>query len=204
MSRLIVRYADGTRINHWFVALMFLCAGLSGLAFFHPVFFGFTGLFGGPVWTKILHPFFGLLMVAGFVLLFVQVWRDNRWTRLDTEWVRNAPALLRGHEDQMPPVGKYNAGQKAVFWLFTLCLVVLLATGFMFWQPWFADAFPIPLRRVAVLLHAIAAFVLVLGVIVHVYAAIWVKGSIGAMTRGTVSAAWARRHHAAWYRKVGE
>ncbi len=50
----------------------------------------------------------------------------------------------------MPPVGKYNAGQKLVFWSAAICLVVLLVTGFMFWQPWFADAFPIVVRRIAV------------------------------------------------------
>lgn len=203
MARLIRRYDDGTRVNHWIVALLFLAAGLSGLALFHPYFWPFTGLFGGGPWTKTLHPFFGLAMVLGFVILFFQVWRDNVWTRNDSAWMRRSPRLLRGHEDEMPPVAKYNAGQKGVFWLFTVCLLVLLVTGFLFWVPWFASAVPIPVRRLAVLLHAVAAFVLVLGVIIHVYAAIWVKGSVRAMTRGTVSRAWARRHHPLWYRDIG-
>lgn len=203
MDRLIRRYDDRTRINHWIVALLFLCAGLSGLALFHPLFWGFSGLFGGGQWTKSLHPYFGLAMLLGFVLLFFQVWRENFWTRDDTAWMRRSPRLLRGHEDEMPPVAKYNAGQKGVFWLFTASLLVLLITGFLFWEPWFAGAVPIVLRRLAVLLHAAAAFVLVLGVIVHVYAAIWVKGSMHAMTRGTVSRTWARRHHPRWYRDLG-
>lgn len=204
MSRLIRRYSDGTRTNHWIVALLFLCAGLTGLAFFHPFFWPLTALFGGGVWSKILHPFFGLAMVLGFVFLFFQVWRDNFWTKDDSDWMRRSPTLLRGHEEDMPPVGKYNAGQKVVFWLFAVCLLVLLVTGFMFWQPWFAEAFPILVRRIAVVLHAFAAFILILGVIVHVYAALWVKGSVSAMTRGTVTETWARRHHPVWYRKVNE
>lgn len=204
MSYLIRRYKDGTRINHWFVALLFLCAGLTGLAFFHPFFWPLTALFGGGVWSKILHPFFGLLMVLGFVVLFFQVVGDNLWNRDDSLWVRRAPKLLGGHEEDMPPVGKYNAGQKAVFWLFTACLLVLLVTGFMFWQPWFADAFPVIVRRIAVLLHAFAAFILILGVIIHVYAAIWVKGSVAAMTRGMVTSTWARHHHPLWFRKVNK
>jgi len=200
--QLIRRYRDSTRINHWLVALLFICAALSGLAFFHPSLYWFSVFFGGGVWTRILHPIFGVLMVLGFVFLFAAVWRENFWTGLDTEWLRRSPRLLRGDEEGMPPVGKYNAGQKGVFWLFTVCLVVLLVTGFMFWQPWFADFFPIIARRIAVLLHAVAAVGLVLGVIVHVYAAIWVKGSVRAMTRGTVSPAWARHHHPEWYREV--
>ena len=54
--------------------------------------------------------------------------------------------------------------------------------------------------NIAVVLHALAAFGLVLTVVVHAYAAIWVKGTVQAMTRGTVSAGWARHHHPLWYR----
>ena len=56
-------------------------------------------------------------------------------------------------------------------------------------------------KRVAGLLHAVAAFVLVLGFIVHVYAALWVKGTLHAMVRGTVSGGWAKHHHPQWYRE---
>lgn len=198
----ITRYRDFTRMNHWAVALLFICAGLTGLALFHPSMYFFSALFGGGQWTRILHPFFGLLMVLGFVLLFFAVVRDNFWTKTDTEWVKKAPQLLKGDEHGMPPVHKYNAGQKAVFWIFALSLVVLLVTGFMFWQPWFADFFPIPVRRIAMLLHAVAALALVLSVIIHVYAAIWVKGSFRAMTRGTVHEDWAKSHHPLWYKEV--
>jgi formate dehydrogenase subunit gamma len=52
--------------------------------------------------------------------------------------------------------------------------------------------------------HAVAAAVLIISVIVHIYAAIWVKGSIRAMTRGTVSEGWARKHHALWYNQLRE
>lgn len=202
MAKIIERYPACMRLNHWAVALLFICAGLSGLAIFHPSMFFFSALFGGGPWTRILHPFFGVLMVLGFFFLFMQVWRDNVWTREDSAWIKKTPDLLKGHEEDMPPVGKYNAGQKAVFWIFGVSLVLLLVTGFMFWRPWFADIFPIVLRRIAVLVHAVSATVLILSVILHIYAAIWVKGSVQAMTRGTVSEKWARRHHPLWYRKT--
>jgi formate dehydrogenase subunit gamma len=203
MTRYLDRYPDRTRMNHWAVAGLFLCAGLSGLAFFHPAFFPLTMLFGGGPWARVLHPFFGVLMALGFVLLFVQVWRENLWKRRDTEWMKAAPHLIRtGDEEGMPPVGKYNAGQKLVFWAFGASLLLLFVTGFVFWQPWFADFFPIPMRRVAVVVHAASATVLILSVIAHVYAAIWVKGTMRAMTRGTVSESWARRNHPLWYREM--
>ncbi|KQU74269.1 MULTISPECIES: formate dehydrogenase subunit gamma [unclassified Rhizobacter] len=203
MKRFIQRYADGTRMNHWAVAMLFFCAALSGLAFFHPALYFFTMLFGGGPWTRILHPFFGVLMVLGFVLLFAKVWRENAWKPRDTEWLKAAPHLMQtGDEHGMPAVGKYNGGQKLVFWLFGISLLLLFVTGFVFWQPWFADYFAIPLRRIAVVVHAASAVVLVLSVIVHVYAAIWVKGTMRAMTRGTVTEAWARQNHPLWYQET--
>lgn len=201
---LIRRYTDGERMNHWFIVLMFLLAAASGLAFFHPSLFFLSHLVGGGSWARILHPFMGLLMVLGFVFMFASVWRDNRMTEADREWRRHARELLRGNKAAMPPAGKYNGGQKMVFWIITLCLLVLVVTGFMFWRPWFAPYFPIPVMRIAVLLHAIAAVGLVLSIIVHVYAAIWVKGSIRAMTRGTVTERWARMNHPLWHREVSK
>jgi formate dehydrogenase subunit gamma len=46
--------------------------------------------------------------------------------------------------------------------------------------------------------HSLTAVALVLGIIVHIYAAIWVKGTTRAMTRGTVPESWARHHHPRW------
>jgi formate dehydrogenase subunit gamma len=200
--RMIVRYSDRTRLNHWFVAILFFCAALTGLAIFHPVFYPLVDLFGGGVWARILHPFFGVVMALGFFGLFVAMWRENTMDAGDRAWLRAAPTLLRGDEQDMPPVGKNNAGQKIVFWVAAICLVVLLITGFFFWQPWFAPAFPMLARRIAVVLHAFAATVLILTIITHIYAAIWVKGSIAAMTRGTVPEGWARFHHPLWWRKI--
>lgn len=202
MGKLIRRYDDGTRMNHWFMALMFVLAALSGLAFFHPSLFFLSHLFGGGTWARILHPFMGLLMALSFLGLFFRLWRDNLSTAADREWSRHVGDLLRGRKDAMPPAGKYNAGQKRVFWLMSVSLLVLLVTGFMFWQPWFTPYFSAGIGRIAVLLHAVAAWVLVLVTIVHVYAAIWVKGTVRAMTRGTVTEAWARQNHALWHREV--
>lgn len=193
------RYRDGERMNHWLIALLFFAAGLSGLAFFHPGLFFLSTLFGGGVWARILHPFLGVAMALAFAVLALRLWRDNAWTAADAEWVRHSRDVLSGDKSRLPPVGKYNAGQKVVFWVMCLSLAVLLLTGIVFWQPWFAGAFPIGLRRVAVLLHAASAVALILTTIVHVYAAIWVKGTVRAMTRGTVTDAWARANHPLWH-----
>lgn len=203
-TRYILRYKDSTRMNHWFVALLFFAAALSGLALFHPTLFFFSNLFGGGQLTRILHPFLGVAMVLGFVVLFFTVWRENLIGRADREWLRHAGEMLKGQKENMPAVGKYNAGQKLVFWAFAVSLLLLLVTGFMFWAPYFFHLVPVTLRRLAILVHSVSAVVLVLSVIVHVYAAIWVKGTTRAMTRGTVTDRWARLNHPLWHREMTE
>jgi formate dehydrogenase subunit gamma len=140
-------------------------------------------------------------MFLCFLGLYVRLWRENVMTAQDKAWLDKAGEMFKGNKEAMPPVGKYNAGQKLVFWLMTGSLLVLLVTGVLFWHTWFPDL-PVVLRRIGVLLHAFSAVVLVLTVIVHVYAAIWVKGTTRAMTRGTVTSGWARMNHPLWYEEM--
>jgi formate dehydrogenase subunit gamma len=202
MSRQIQRYTEGERTNHWMVAILFVLAALSGLALFHPSMFWLANLFGGGPWTRILHPFIGVAMFLFFLVTMLRFWGHNRLDANDRKWLAGWRDVLANREDRVPEQGRYNAGQKAMFWLMVICMWVLLVTGIMFWRAYFGDYFPVGVIRAASLLHAIAATVLIIGIIIHVYAAIWTKGSIGAMVRGTVSEAWAKKHHAAWYRQV--
>jgi formate dehydrogenase subunit gamma len=201
-TNLIERYEPSDRINHWLVAITFVLLALSGLALFHPSMFFLTNLFGGGPWTRILHPFIGLVMFVSFVGLALRFWRHNVLDKNDEQWLKQWEDVINNREDKLPEVGRYNAGQKVLFWVMAACLAVLLLTGIVIWQPYFAPAFNITVMRIAVLLHAIAAFLLILGIIVHIYAAIWVKGSVRAMMRGYVTRAWAKKHHPAWYKQV--
>lgn len=198
----IVRYTAGTRINHWIVAISFVLLALSGLALFHPAFFWLTNLFGGGPWTTILHPFIGCVMVVAFCLLGVKIWRDNYLERRDWIWLRKIRDVVNHREDNLPEVGRFNAGQKLLFFTIVVCLIVLTLSGIVIWRIYFSALFPIAVIRFASLLHAFFAFVLICAIIVHIYAAIWVKGSIRAMTRGRVSPGWAWKHHRAWFREV--
>jgi formate dehydrogenase subunit gamma len=200
----IVRYTAGTRINHWIVAISFVLLALSGLALFHPALFWLTNLFGGGPWTRILHPFIGLVMVCAFALLAAHFWSDNLMRPRDWAWLRQMKDVVENHEERLPEVGRYNAGQKLLYFTIIVCLLALLASGIVMWRAYFSLYFPIEVIRFASLLHAVAAFVLICSIIVHIYAGIWVKGSIRAMTRGTVSYGWAWKHHRAWFREVGK
>ena len=79
-------------------------------------------------------------------------------------------------------------------------MLLLLVSGVLMWRAWFN--LPVDLVRLASVLHALAGFAIIGLIILHVYAAIWTRGTIRAMMYGTVTRAWAKQHHRGWYRKV--
>lgn len=200
--KLILRYTANERTNHWLIAITFVLLALSGLALFHPAFSPLYAVLGGGPWTRILHPFIGLLMFFCFFVFAIHMWRNNLMTKNDYQWLRQINDVLNNREEKLPEVGKYNAGQKLLFYVLILCMLGLLLSGLVMWREYFSFYFPIWAVRAASLLHAVCAFVLICAIIVHIYAAIWVKGSIGAMVRGTVTWGWAWKHHRAWFRAV--
>ncbi|TXG93276.1 MAG: formate dehydrogenase cytochrome b556 subunit, partial [Rhodocyclaceae bacterium] len=115
------RYDAGERANHWVVGISFILLALSGLAFFHPAFFPLTQLFGGGTWARILHPYIGVFMAFFFVLLFLRFHKLNKMTPADHEWLSKAKNMVDGNDHDMPEQGKYNGGQKVMFWTLAIC-----------------------------------------------------------------------------------
>jgi formate dehydrogenase subunit gamma len=198
----IVRYKGSDRVNHWLVALLFVLAAISGLALFHPSLFFLSGVLGGGQLTRILHPFIGAIMFVSFVVLYFRFWHHNILSKNDRQWLKQIGDVLADREEKLPEVGRYNGGQKLVFWLMTITMLLLVVSGLAFWRPYFAHMFAMDTVRLAAVVHAVAAWVLILGIIVHVYASIWVKGTIKGMWTGIVSSAWARKHHPGWYKEI--
>jgi formate dehydrogenase subunit gamma len=199
---IVDRYSLPARINHWITAACLVLLALSGLALFTPSLFWLTALFGGGQMARLLHPWIGVVRVVSFAGLFIRFWRLNLWDRSDSTWVGNPGAVLSGAEEKLPEVGKYNAGQKLYFWLMSITIVVLFFSGIVTWQQYFGDQFSVEQKRLGVFVHAVFAIGAICLWIVHVYAAIWVRGTIGAMTRGKVTGGWAWRHHRRWLREI--
>ncbi|MFG1423794.1 formate dehydrogenase subunit gamma [Roseixanthobacter liquoris] len=196
------RYTVGARINHWITAISLILLALSGMALFSPSLFFLTNLFGGGQWTRAIHPWIGVVLFFSFAGLFLRFWRANLWKAEDGTWLARIRDVLGGHEERLPEVGKYNAGQKFVFWGMSFLIIVLISSGFAVWDQYFYQFTTIPQKRVAILVHALAAIAIICVWIVHVYAAIWVRGTIGAMTKGQVTGGWAWRHHRKWLREL--
>lgn len=201
-NRLIVRYTPNERTNHWITAICFILLALSGLALFHPSMAFLYAVLGGGQWTRILHPFIGCVMFISFLILALRFWHHNYLDQADMQWMRQIGDVLNNREERLPAIGKYNAGQKLLFFTMVVCMLLLLLSGIVIWRRYFSFYFPIEVIRLAAVVHALVAFLLIVGIIVHIYAALWIKGSVGAMTRGTVTYGWARKHHPNWFREI--
>jgi formate dehydrogenase subunit gamma len=203
------RYSGSARLNHWVVAISFVLLMLSGLSLFHPILFPLTTLFGGGQNARWLHPLIGCVLVVSFLGLFLRFCWQNLPEFTDFVWLARIRHVLRsGDEDYLPEIGKYNAGQKFVFWSQTLLIGIMFVTGVGLWEQglgFFENHFEfkatIEQKRLAAVIHAGAAVLAIAIWIIHVYAAIWVRGTIRAMTRGFVTGGWGWRHHRKWLRK---
>lgn len=198
----IDRYNTTQRINHWITAALFTLLTLSGLSLFHPSLFFLTNLFGGGQDTRAIHPWFGVCLFLSFLMLFVRFFKLNLPNRDDLEWSKKIGDVMQNKHERLPELGKYNAGQKMVFWGQSVLITSMFVSGIVIWDQYFGTYTGIDAKRYALAAHSLAALVAILIIIVHIYAGIWIKGTGRAMMRGTVTGGWAYRHHRKWLRKV--
>ena len=200
----LIRNTTAARINHWITAGCFILLLLSGLSMFHPMLFFLSELFGGGQWTRAAHPWFGVVLFVSYSGLIIQFWRDEMWTRDDLAWVKAIDRVLVNEEEGVPEVPRFNAGQKFVFWAMALLVPVLFFSGLVIWEIYIFPYTTIEQQRIALLIHSLAAIGAIIVWITHVYAGLWIRGSMRAMTQGWVTPGWAYRHHRKWFRRLVE
>lgn len=194
----ILRTKFPERLCHWAIVVCFFLAATSGLSWFFPTFSWLSAFLGSPQMARVLHPFLGIAVFVGLCYMFVRFVKYNLPAKTDLIWFRNISGVLLNDHSQPLRIGKYNAGQKILFWLIMGSILVLMVSGLIMWRAYFAEYFPIWALRLAILAHSLAGIGLILLIIGHIYLAIWVRGSITGMVTGYVSKAWARQHHDRW------
>ena len=194
----ILRTKFSERLCHWSMVFCFFFAATSGLSWFFPTFAWMSNFLGTPQMARALHPFMGIVVFLGLCYMFKRFVHHNLPARSDSIWFRNLKSVVTADHSEKLQIGKYNAGQKVLFWLIMTSILVLLVSGLMMWRAYFAQYVPIWALRLAILAHSIAGIGLILLILGHIYLAIWVRGSITGMVTGYVSRAWARQHHDRW------
>jgi formate dehydrogenase subunit gamma len=176
---------------------------LTGLAFWSPWLYWIAAIFGGGPVSRMIHPWFGLIFTASVTYMFAMWHRQMRFTEVDRQWWNSLQYYITNQDDKMPPAGRYNAGQKLLFWTFFFGALVLLLSGLVLW---FTDYLPWSLRwlrYISVILHPAAALLTIGNFMIHVYMGVFAeRGAFGSVIRGDVSMAFAKRYHPGWYKEI--
>jgi formate dehydrogenase subunit gamma len=184
---------------HIVAGLSYVYLLLTGLAFWAPWLFWIAVALGGGYVSRLLHPWAGLVFAAAVIGMLAAWLRDMRITAEDRRWRQAMMHYVRNEDVNVPSAGRFNYGQKMLFWLMAWGGFALLVSGIVMW---FVAAVPselVVLRSVATLVHAVAALATIGGFIVHVYMGVAVvPGGLDAIIHGEVSEEWAAHHHPTW------
>lgn len=199
-TKSIERFSFAERVSHWLSAACFLYAAFTGLALWSPKLFWLSGVFGGGETVRAWHPWAGLLFTLALGVIFRRWAAQMQLDEDDQVWLAKSHLYAQNIESGIPESGRFNAGQKMLFWMQSASAFFLLLSGVVIWFP---EVMPRALRLTALLLHPVCAAVSIGGIIVHVYmSTMAVPGALDAMVHGRVTPGWARSHHGKWFRQV--
>lgn len=203
-GRTVPRFTGIERFTHWLTAVSFLSLAVTGLivTFGRPLL---LPLIGHPAFTalsevtKYVHNFSGVPFVVGILLMIVLWVRDNIPGRGDLDWFREMGGLFRSTSTHpVSKTGRFNAGQKGVFWAVVIGGLALAVSGTLLMVPFWLTG--IGGMQVAHVVHAVLAALMVAGILAHIYiGSVGMEGAFEAMGRGEVDENWAREHHRGWY-----
>jgi formate dehydrogenase subunit gamma len=205
-GRLIRRFSTADRIAHWTMGISFAILGLTGLVLTFgkhillPVI-GYTLFAWLATLSKNLHNFVGPIFSVALPVFIVMFIRDNLPKAYDVQWVAKFGGMLDKKGGHVPS-GRFNAGEKALFWILVVILsLVLVVTGYILNFPNFGQTRST--MQTANLIHMIAGLLGIAMACFHIYlGTIGMRGAYNAMRTGYVDETWAQEHHEYWYQEV--
>src|SRR3984957_11673149 len=198
-GRKIVRFKAFERFSHWLTAVSFVILGLTGLN----ITFGkilLLPLIGPDAFSnvsevaKYFHNFTSFSFVAGLVLIIVIFFKDNIPEKVDLAWLKQGGGFIK---NKHAPAGRFNPGEKAVYWLSLLAGIFVSVSGFLLLFPFYGTN--IADMQIAQVVHAVVALLFVALILAHIYiGTLGMEGAFEAMGSGEVDLNWAKEHHDLW------
>jgi formate dehydrogenase subunit gamma len=195
----IVRFKAFERFSHWLTAVSFVILGLTGLN----ITFGkivLLPLIGPQAFSsvaeiaKYVHNFTSFSFVAGLLLIIVIFFKDNLPQKVDLEWIKQGGGFIKSKH---APAGRFNPGEKMVYWLSLGAGVAVSVSGFLLLFPFYGTN--IIEMQLAQVVHAIVAVLFVALILGHIYiGTLGMEGAFEAMGTGEVDVNWAKEHHDLW------
>jgi len=198
-GRVLVRFTQLERLLHWMTATCFIVLAISGLnmTFGKPLLLPWMGPEAFTTWSqwaKYAHNYLSFPFTLGVVIIFLMWIPWNMPSKVDVQWLKEGGGIV-GHRH--PPAGRFNAGQKLVYWLQILAGGALALTGYLLMFPFYGTN--IANMQLAEIFHGVTAVLFIAIMLGHIYiGTIGMEGAFEGMWDGTVDANWAREHHSLW------
>jgi formate dehydrogenase subunit gamma len=195
----IVRFNIFERFVHWMTATCFVILAISGLniTFGKPLLLPLIGPNAFSTWSelaKYAHYYLSFPFTLGVILIFLMWIAGNIPSATDIDWLKRGGGMV-GHDH--PPADRFNAGQKAIYWIVVLGGGAVAVSGYILMFPFYGTG--VHSMQVAEIVHAIVAVLFVAAMLGHIYiGTIGMEGAFEAMGRGTVDLNWAKEHHSLW------
>ncbi len=164
-------------IIHWLGAAAFVICAVSGLLMILGSFLG-----GGAFirFARYAHIIAALVFVIPGIIMFLIWVKDMFPTWYDIKWIFILGGYLSKKKKPVP-AGKYNAGQKAWFWLSTLGGLTMAGTGYIIWEM----GVDLDIVRISAIIHNILGIALIAFLLTHMYMSLFaIKGAIQSMITG--------------------
>jgi formate dehydrogenase subunit gamma len=195
----VPRFNGFERFSHWLTAGSFVLLGLTGLNITFGKFLllpvigadAFTAFSEG---AKYVHNFVSFPFVVGLVLI-VAIWmKDNIPRKVDLVWLKEGGGFIRSKH---PTAGRFNAGEKLVFWCALGAGAAVSISGYLLLFPFYVTN--IAGMQLAQVVHGIIAVLFIALIIAHIYiGTLGIEGAFEAMGTGSVDLNWAKEHHGLW------
>jgi formate dehydrogenase subunit gamma len=198
-GRTVLRFRAFERFSHWLTAVSFVILGLTGLN----ITFGkivLLPVIGPEAFSEIsqiakyVHNFTSFSFVAGLVLIIAIFFRDNLPAKVDIEWLKQGGGFIKSKH---APAGRFNLGEKAVYWLSLTAGLAVSISGFLLLFPFYETN--IAEMQLAQVVHAVVAVLFIALILAHIYiGTLGMEGAFEAMGTGEVDFNWAKEHHDVW------
>jgi formate dehydrogenase subunit gamma len=195
----ILRFKAFERFSHWLTAVSFVVLGLTGLN----ITFGkivLLPLIGPAAFSslseaaKYVHNFTSFSFMAGLALIMLIFFKDNLPERVDIDWLKQGGGFIKGKH---APAGRFNLGEKLVYWLSLASGVAVSLSGMLLLFPFYGTN--IAEMQLAQVAHAVVAILFVALILAHIYiGTLGMEGAFEAMGTGEVDLNWAKEHHDLW------
>src|SRR5229473_905038 len=195
----ILRFKTFERFSHWLTAVSFVILGLTGLN----ITFGkilLLPIVGPDAFSdisqaaKYVHNFTSFSFVAGLVLIIAIFFKDNIPEKVDLDWIKQGGGFIK---NKHAPAGRFNPGEKLVYWLSLAAGVTVSVSGFLLLFPFFETN--IAEMQLAQVVHAVVAVLFIALILGHIYiGTLGMEGAFEAMGTGEVDLNWAKEHHDLW------